>query len=66
MKKCIEWFAFLSEQEQREFRVNCDDFYEYMQIECFSFRAFISLAFDWIDTPQGHEYWMEISKREVQ
>jgi hypothetical protein len=66
MKKGIEWFAYLSEQEQKEFRENCKDFHEYIQEEYFSFRAFISLSFDWIDTPQGNDYWMEISNREVQ
>jgi hypothetical protein len=66
MKTGIYWFAFLSEQEQREFRINCDDFYEYMDSEIESFRAFISLSFDWIDTPQGNDYWSEISNRQVQ
>jgi hypothetical protein len=37
-----------------------------MDSEIESFRAFISLSFDWIDTPQGNDYWMEISNREVQ
>jgi hypothetical protein len=66
MKKGIYWFAFLSEQEQREFRINCDDFYEYMDSEIGCFRFFIGSAFDWIDTPQGQGYWREISKRDVQ
>lgn len=65
MKTGIYWFAFLSEQEQREFRINCDDFYEYMDSEIESFDFFISLAFDWIDTPQGNDYWIEISNRQV-
>jgi hypothetical protein len=30
MKTGIYWFAFLSEKEQAEFRINCDDFHEYM------------------------------------
>jgi hypothetical protein len=66
MKKGIEWFAYLSEKEQKEFRENCKDFYEYIQIKYFSFDSFISLSFDWIDTPQGTNYWREISKRKVQ
>lgn len=65
MKTGIYWFAFLSEQEQKEFRINCDDFYEYINDEYFSFDFFISLAFDWIDTPQGNDYWIEISNRQV-
>ena len=66
MKTGIYWFSFLSEKEQAEFRENCDDFHEYIQIESFSFRAFIALDFDWIDTPQGQDYWLEISNRKVQ
>jgi hypothetical protein len=66
MKKGIYWFAYLSEKEQKKFRENCNDFYEYIQIEYFSFKAFIAVAFDWIDTPQGNDYWSEISNREVQ
>lgn len=66
MKTGIYWFAFLSENEQKEFRINCDDFYDYMDSEIESFRAFISFAFDWIDTLQGHDYWLKISNRDVQ
>jgi hypothetical protein len=66
MKTGIYWFAFLSEQEQKEFRINCDDFYEYMDSEIESFYYFILKAFDWIDTPQGNDYWSEISNRQVQ
>jgi hypothetical protein len=73
MKKGIYWFAYLSEKEQKEFRENCKDFHEYMcnyfheymDSEMGCFRFFISLAFDWIDTPQGNDYWSEISNREV-
>lgn len=66
MKKGIYWFAFLSEQEQKEFRANCENFHEYMDSEIESFRDFICFAFDWIDTLQGQDYWREISKRKVQ
>lgn len=64
MKTGIYWFAFLSEKEQKEFRENCDDFYEYMDSEIESFEDFIDFAFDWIDTLQGQDYWREISKRD--
>lgn len=66
MKTGIYWFAYLSEQEQKEFRENCKDFHKDIALEYFSFRAFIALSFDWIDTPQGNDYWSEISKRKVQ
>lgn len=66
MKKGIEWFAYLSEQEQKEFRENCKDFHEYINDEYFSFDCFISLAFNWIDVTQGYEYWHDISNKKVQ
>lgn len=64
MKTGIYWFAFLSEQEQRNFRANCKEFHEYIDSEIHDFYRFIGYAFDWIDTPQGTEYWLEISKRD--
>jgi hypothetical protein len=66
MKNGIYWFSFLNEKEQTEFRENCEDFHLYVSIEYFSFSNFIAVAFDWIDTPQGTNYWREISKRKVQ
>ena len=66
MKKGNYWFSFLSEKEQKEFRENCKDFHEYIQIEYFSFDCFISLSFDWIDSPQGHDYWFNIANRNIQ
>jgi hypothetical protein len=30
------------------------------------FEYFITLAFWYDETPQGHDYWMEICKRDVQ
>lgn len=66
MKTGIYWFAFLSEQEQKEFRANCKDFHETMEIEEESFDFFICGSFNFQSTPQGHDYWMEICKRDVQ
>lgn len=66
MKKGIEWFAYLSEQEQKEFRDNCKYFHEYIQIEHRLFEYFITLAFWFDETPQGNDYWMAISRRKVQ
>jgi hypothetical protein len=37
-----------------------------MDSEIESFYYFILKAFDWIDTPQGNDYWSEISNRQVQ
>jgi hypothetical protein len=36
-----------------------------MDSEIESFEDFIDFAFDWIDTPQGNDYWMEISNRKI-
>ena len=66
MKKGIYWFAFLSEQEQKEFRANCEDFHEYMDSEIESFDGFIDCAFFWDSTPQEAKYWLRISNRKVQ
>ena len=70
MKKGIEWFAYLSEQEQKEFRENVknaeNNFHELMNDEYRLFEYFITLAFWYDETPQGHDYWMEICKRDVQ
>ena len=64
MKKGSEWFKLLSEKEQEEFKENCDDFEYIMEKEC-GFYDFLLSSFIWIETPQGHKYWNEISKREL-
>ena len=65
MKNGSYWFSFLSEKEQAEFRANCEDFHNYIQIEYFSFKSFITNAFDWIETKQGSDYWYFIYNRKV-
>ena len=62
MKKGSEWFKLLSKKEQQEFKENCYDFEEDMELIS-SFNFFIKSCFTWIITPQGHHYWQEISKR---
>ena len=70
MKKGSYWFSFLSEQEQKEFRENVknaeNNFHELMNEEYRLFEYFITLAFWYDETPQGHDDWMEICKRDVQ
>jgi hypothetical protein len=70
MKKGSYWFSFLSEKEQKEFRENVkkvdDNFTELMNDEYSSFEFFISTSFLYSGTAQGHDYWMEICKRDVQ
>jgi hypothetical protein len=69
MKKGIEWFAYLSEKEQKEFRENVkkqdDNFHDFINDEYRLFEYFITLAFWFDETPQGHDYWMKICKRDV-
>jgi hypothetical protein len=70
MKKGSYWFSFLSEKEQKEFRENCDNtqynFETQTNWENEKFWWFISGAFMFDKTPQGHSYWEEISNRNIQ
>ena len=62
MKKGSEWFKLLSEKEQQEFKDNCRNFEKSMETES-GFENFICLAFEWSKTPQGWDYWNEISNK---
>ena len=64
MKKGSEWFKLLSEKEQQEFKDNCKDFECIMDLKS-SFWRFVSRAFHWRKSPQGHSYWYKISKRQL-
>ena len=70
MKKGSYWFSFLSEKEQAEFRENVknakDNFHDLMNDEYRLFEYFMKLAFWFDETPQGHDYWWAILKRDVQ
>ena len=66
MKNGSYWFSFLSEKEQAEFRENCDDFHELINNEYRLFEYFMTLSFWFDETPQGHDYWWAILKRDVQ
>jgi hypothetical protein len=66
METCSYWFKFLSETEQKEFRENINvdwDFLKDYQEE--DFENFIACGFIWEGTPQGNDYWREISERKV-
>lgn len=68
MRKCSYWFSLLSEKEQKEYKVNVGvgvDWDFIMEHEEPNFENFIGCAFIWEYTPQGHDYWFEISKRKV-
>ena len=74
MKKGSYWFSFLSEQEQKEFRENVKNvknaenrnFSDLINEEYRLFEYFMSSAFWFDETPQGHDYWWSILKRDVQ
>jgi hypothetical protein len=65
MKKGSEWLKLLSEKEQQEFKENCINFEDKMNHNTKSFEWFLMEAFVWSNTPQGSEYWCEISDREI-
>ena len=69
MKKGKYWFSKLSETEQQEFKENNanedNNFDSIMNGEFKSFEEFIFLCgFSWIFSPQGDEYWINISNRD--
>jgi purine-cytosine permease-like protein len=75
MKTGKEYFEMLSEVEKEQFKNNLDtalDFDWYMNRRYIdkngikAFEYFISGAFGWEQTPEGHEYWERISKRPEQ
>ena len=69
MRKCSYWFEFLSETEQKEYKENVEnaksDWNHLMKHEEEDFSGFISCGFIWDRTPQGQDYWSEISKRKI-
>lgn len=66
MKTGAYWFSFLTEKEQEEFKVNCDEFNGIdMALDVESFEDFIHDYFIWKSTPQGYKYWHEISQRKT-
>ena len=62
MKTGGEWFKLLSKKEQQQFKENIDDFICLISEEI-DFEFFISSAFNWKDSPQGWDYWNNISRR---
>jgi hypothetical protein len=69
METCSYWFKFLSETEQKEYKANVEnaklDWDWLLEHEENNFQSFIRCGFTWKGTPQGNDYWFEISKREV-
>ncbi len=74
----VQWLGRLSKEEQIVFcksRVNHRDggagskrgmtIAQYLLCEFDSFNDFIDQAFHWEKTPEGHEYWAEISLRDI-
>ena len=65
IKKGSEWFATLSELEQKQYKANCSQFEFMMKAECV-FSLFISGAFQFSKTPEdseGQDYWNKIAER---
>lgn len=60
------WFNQLDKETQKRFsnNITCDwDWYMDLGRECYgSMWDFISGAFAWRDSPEGHEYWAGIAK----
>lgn len=65
MKTGAYWFKFLTDKEQEEFKVNTKFLNYKMKEEKSSFNEFIIHSFVWEETPQGYDYWHEISQRKT-
>ena len=67
MRKCSYWFSLLSKKEQKEYKENVEntklDWDWLLEHEKEDFVGFIGCGFIWHETPQGHDYWREISER---
>jgi hypothetical protein len=66
MRKCSYWFSLLSEIEQKEYKANINVSWDLLnEHEENDFESFILCGFIWEITPQGNDYWREISKRKI-
>lgn len=64
-----KYYRKLSKKERRQFRLNCEAYYE----GCFkkmlnsksvsNLENFLSYSFHWDSTKQGHSYWFEIVRK---
>lgn len=64
------WFQYLSDIERERFKRNVENLTpctheQCMEMEYNSFFIFISRVFTWSDTPEGVDYWSNISSREI-
>lgn len=72
MKTGQYYFEQLSKKEQKKFTENYalnvggQTLKEYLQDQYIDFELFICDAFYWYSTPQGYDYWEEISNRKVE
>jgi hypothetical protein len=66
MIKGIKWYVLLTDKEKMKFKANCEEikFNELMEDKYESFRRFIGSCFGWVTSPEGWEYWDDISLRE--
>jgi len=64
MKKGIEWFSLLTEEQQSKFRANTEkSFHNLVDIEFISFFMFMFLCFPWESSKEGHDYWYKVASQ---
>jgi hypothetical protein len=61
MKTVEEWFRLLPVSVRNKARTNAKNYGFGLKNEAPSLHVAITISFIWIRTPQGHDYWSEIS-----
>lgn len=59
-RKGSYWFGLLSPEEQQRFQNNVND-YVYDDNYYRNMTDFISCAFVWMCSPEGHHYWRDVA-----
>jgi hypothetical protein len=68
MKSNREWFNLLTDKEQEQFKRNCVEHSFHLSWKRYKkefsedFYKFVTSAFTWYETDEGHDYWSEIAK----
>lgn len=68
MKQGIEYLSMLSKEEQVLFLKNLNNvantkISKYLMLEHDSYHSFLTGSFTFADSPEGHDYWWDISMR---
>lgn len=67
MKKTVsEWLSLIADPTIRGRAIANFKAGPYFEGDCNNVNAAISSAFWWVDSPEGHDYWEEISDSEIQ